>query len=71
MDKSISIIESLCINLWTKQTYKTCDDYSLKMNLISVRAGPELLENDCTFQCTARLLGQQLFNTQFILRYEQ
>lgn len=44
MDKSISIIESLCVRLWTNQTYKTCSCYSLKMNCISGRAGPELLK---------------------------
>jgi len=43
MDKSLSIIESLCINLRIKQTSKTFGFYSLKMNLISIRAGPELL----------------------------
>lgn len=44
MDKSISIIESLCINLWSKQTYKICGCYSSKMKSIPVRAGPELLK---------------------------
>lgn len=69
MDKSL-VIESLCIILWTKQTYKSCGYYRLKMNLISVRGGPGL-PRKITLSVWDSLLGQQMLYSEFILTYGQ